>query len=85
MMNPPTRTGASCVALLLLVALGAAACAPETEPPSAHVAVFEGYFGQGLSEAALAAELGVNRYRIRLSLSRIRRRMQRFLRAEGLA
>ncbi len=50
-----------------------------------HVAVFEGYFGQGLSEAALAAELGVNRYRIRLSLSRIRRRMQRFLRAEGLA
>jgi hypothetical protein len=42
MMNPPKRTGAPCVALLLLIALGAAACAPETEPPSAHVAVFEG-------------------------------------------
>ncbi len=49
------------------------------------VAVFEGYFGRGLSEASLAAELGVNRYRIRLHLARIRKRMQRFLRDEGLA
>lgn len=49
------------------------------------IAVFEGYFGRGLSEAALAGEIGVNRYRIRLALSRVRKRMQRFLRVEGLA
>jgi len=50
-----------------------------------QVAVFEGYFGRGLSEATLAQELGVNRYRIRLHLSRNRKQMQRFLREEGLA
>ncbi len=50
-----------------------------------RVAVFEGYFGRGLSEAVLADELGMNRYRVRLHLARIRRRMQRFLREEGLA
>ena len=49
------------------------------------VIVFEGYFGRGLSEAALAKELGMNRYRVRLDLARIRKRMQRFLRVEGLA
>jgi len=49
-----------------------------------HVAVFEGYFGRGLSEAVLAEELGMNRYRIRLHLARIRKRMKRFLREEGL-
>lgn len=40
-MNPRTRTGAPLAALLLVLVLGAA-CAPATEPPSAHVAVFEG-------------------------------------------
>jgi len=49
------------------------------------VRVFEGYFGRGLSEAALAKELGMNRYRIRLHLARVRSRMQRFLKEEGLS
>ncbi|MFH1532573.1 MAG: sigma-70 family RNA polymerase sigma factor [Pseudomonadota bacterium] len=50
-----------------------------------QVCVFEGYFGRGLSEAALAEELGMNRYRIRLHLARVRKRMRRFLREEGLS
>jgi RNA polymerase sigma-70 factor (ECF subfamily) len=49
------------------------------------VEVFELYFGQGLSEAALAGAIGMNRYKARLLLARVRGRMQRFLRAEGLA
>lgn len=50
-----------------------------------RVAVFEGYFGRGLSEATLAETLGINRYRVRLHLVSIRKRMRRFLREEGLA
>ena len=49
-----------------------------------HVAVFEGTWGRGLSEVAVARELGMNRYRVRLHLARIRTRMKRFLKDEGL-
>ncbi|MBM4371430.1 MAG: sigma-70 family RNA polymerase sigma factor [Deltaproteobacteria bacterium] len=49
------------------------------------IRVFEGYFARGLSEAALATELGMNRYRVRLLLARVRSSIQKFLRAEGLA
>lgn len=49
------------------------------------VQVFELYFGEGLSEANLAGRLGMNRYRLRLKLARVRKKMNRFLQQEGLA
>ena len=53
------------------------------DPP--EPTVLQRYFIDGVSEEALAAELGCTRYRLRKTIARIHKRMEGYLKAHGVS
>lgn len=49
-----------------------------------EVAVFRGYYADGLSEERLAAHLGRTRYRVRKLMGKVERKFRKYLRSHGL-
>ena len=53
------------------------------DPPEPEV--LQRYFIDGVSEEALAVELGCTRYRLRKTIARIHKRMEGYFKAHGVS